>query len=140
MRPAAGGDTRKLYHMQKSGSYTPNNVGKVLLEQGGSVIPDQAITILQREEHFKKQHPRTPPFHQRVGQSPWMMSARPTDSCVTITPTERMAPQRRVTRRAIDLWIGGCIELLPKCEKQGFSVLSKKETSGRTLIIEVLAL
>ncbi len=40
-RAAACGDTRKLYYMLKSVNRRPAEVGEVLLERDGSVIPDQ---------------------------------------------------------------------------------------------------
>ncbi len=53
-RTAACGDTRKLYQMLKSVSHRPAGAGEVLLNRGGSVIPDQARKLCRWEEHFKE--------------------------------------------------------------------------------------
>ncbi len=53
-RAAACCDTRKLYQKLKIIRDRPTEVGKVLLEQGGSIISDQARNICRWKEHFKR--------------------------------------------------------------------------------------
>ncbi len=53
-RAAACGDTGKLYQMLKNVSCRPAEVGEVLLERDGSVIPNQARKLCRWEEHFKE--------------------------------------------------------------------------------------
>ncbi len=47
-------DTRKLFQALKSIRDRPTEVGKVLLEEGGIIIPDQARKICRWKEHFKR--------------------------------------------------------------------------------------
>ncbi len=51
---AACGDTRTLYQVLKSVSRRAAEVGEVLLERDGSVIPEQARKLCRWEEHFKE--------------------------------------------------------------------------------------
>ncbi len=68
-RAAACGDTRKLNQMLKSVSRRPAEVGEVLFERDGSVIPEQARRQCRWEKHFKEllNHAAslTSPFHHR---------------------------------------------------------------------------
>ncbi len=53
-KEAARCDTRKPYQMLRSVSHMPAEVGEVLLERDGSVIPVQARMFCSWEEHFRE--------------------------------------------------------------------------------------
>ncbi len=62
-------DIRKLYQALKIIRDRPAEVGKVLLEQGGTIIPDQARKICRWKGHFKRLLNHVRPFHQRAPPS-----------------------------------------------------------------------
>ncbi len=157
-RAAACGDTRGLYQELKSVSrrcYLNEIEGLSQTKPDGSV--DGKITL----RNFSiMQYPRTLPFHRRMPlrwktsflkltHPPWRRFALPIDSYATTETLERMASQRRFTRRALTPWAHGCVGLLSKCGcvrlsqiigvGPFFSLYSRRGTSECAPIMEEFA-